>query len=67
MADFPYVECYPEGWQRGAAIAPACDAAGVKAFPSWVIDGKLLEGELSLGELEGELAKKAAAAPAAAS
>jgi hypothetical protein len=62
MADFPYVECYPEGWQRGVQIAPACDAAGVQAFPTWVINGRMLEGELTLEQIKEELA--AAALPA---
>lgn len=55
MEYFPYQECFPEGWKRGVKIAPACEAAGVKAFPTWVINGKTLEGELSLEMLEGLL------------
>lgn len=56
MSDFPYVECYPEGWQRGVQIAPACEAAGVQAFPTWVINGRVVEGELSLEQIDEELA-----------
>ncbi|GFH15452.1 VKc domain-containing protein [Haematococcus lacustris] len=63
MADFPYVECYPEGWQRGAQVAPACEAAGVRAFPTWVINGRLLEGELTLDSLEQELGNLDSTAP----
>ncbi|MEW5308528.1 MAG: hypothetical protein WDW38_000480 [Sanguina aurantia] len=57
MQDFPYVECYPEGWQRGAKVAAACESANVKAFPTWVIGGRNIEGELLLPELEAELNK----------
>jgi uncharacterized membrane protein len=58
MADFPYVECYPDGWKRGIDVAPACNAAGVKAFPTWRLpDGSTVEGELSLEQLEQSLAK----------
>jgi uncharacterized membrane protein len=56
MADFPYVECYPDGWKRGIDVAPACNAAGVKAFPTWRLpDGSTVEGELSLERLEQSL------------
>ena len=57
MADFPYVECYPDGWKRGVDVAPACSAAGVKAFPTWRLPGgAMVEGELSLERLEQSLA-----------
>jgi protein-disulfide isomerase len=32
-------------------MAPACDAAGVKAFPTWVINGQKIEGQQSLEAL----------------
>mmetsp|Transcript_16018 Transcript_16018/g.34607 ORF Transcript_16018/g.34607 Transcript_16018/m.34607 type:complete len:363 (+) Transcript_16018:47-1135(+) len=68
MAAFPYVECYPSGWQKGIKVDAACEAAGVRAFPTWVINGKLIEGELSLEEVTAELAaaEAGAAAPAGA-
>jgi uncharacterized membrane protein len=44
----PYVECDP----RGANAQPAaCQAAGVQAYPTWVIGGQKVEGELSPSEL----------------
>jgi hypothetical protein len=33
----------------------ACEAAGVRAFPTWVINGKTVEGELTLEALEAKL------------
>ncbi|KAI8470427.1 MAG: hypothetical protein J3K34DRAFT_368500 [Monoraphidium minutum] len=75
MADFPYVECFPDGWKRGAPIAPACAAVPVKAFPTWVIAGEVVEGELEFDEITARLdaaegggaaaAALASAAPAA--
>ncbi|GIL84640.1 hypothetical protein Vretimale_14537 [Volvox reticuliferus] len=65
MADFPYVECFPNGWKRGEKVAPACAAANIRAFPTWVIGGKTIEGELQLDELEKELVRAEAAAAAA--
>ena len=45
----PYVECDPRG---NNADKEACDAAGVKGFPTWVFpDGTKIEGETSLREL----------------
>ncbi|GAX79665.1 hypothetical protein CEUSTIGMA_g7106.t1 [Chlamydomonas eustigma] len=55
MTDFPYVECFPTGWRRGERIADVCEAAGVRAFPTWVINGRTVEGDLSLDALEQEL------------
>lgn len=98
MADFPYVECFPDGWHKvrvvpacgalalppqlcmllnlhgvrlphgppsstsppqtlvqGVKLAPACEAASVKAFPTWVINGATTEGELELQQLEALL------------
>eukprot|EP00878_Enallax_costatus_P002963 GHUV01003159.1.p1 GENE.GHUV01003159.1~~GHUV01003159.1.p1 ORF type:complete len:370 (+),score=119.68 GHUV01003159.1:213-1322(+) len=64
MADFPYVECFPEGWKKGVKIADACEAASVKAFPTWIINGNTTEGQLELEQLEQQL--QDAAQPAAA-
>ena len=44
----PYVECFPGG---GNAIDSSCEAAGVRGFPTWVINGEVYEGERSLEEL----------------
>mmetsp|Transcript_15603 Transcript_15603/g.26985 ORF Transcript_15603/g.26985 Transcript_15603/m.26985 type:complete len:349 (-) Transcript_15603:233-1279(-) len=57
MADFPYVECFPEGWKQGVKVIEACDAAGVRAFPTWVINGNLVEGEQTFEALQEELSK----------
>jgi uncharacterized membrane protein len=44
----PYIECDP----RSPAGRPqVCDAAGVKAYPTWEIKGQHYEGVLSLDEL----------------
>ena len=44
----PYVECDP----RGAEARPdLCQAAGVRAYPTWVIGGKTIEGEVSPTDL----------------
>eukprot|EP00879_Flechtneria_rotunda_P002397 GHRR01002593.1.p1 GENE.GHRR01002593.1~~GHRR01002593.1.p1 ORF type:complete len:397 (+),score=160.38 GHRR01002593.1:469-1659(+) len=63
MSDFPYVECFPEGWKKGVKIADACEAAMVKAFPTWVIGTQVTEGQLEIAQLEQLL--DAATAPAA--
>ena len=69
MKEFPYVECFPQGWSKGVSMATECTvplgSAGTKlqGFPTWVIGGQVLEGEQSfdtledaLNELEGRLA-----------
>jgi uncharacterized membrane protein len=48
----PYVECSPEG--RGKPLAPACVAADIKSFPTWVFKDKRVEEELSLKQLADE-------------
>ena len=45
-------------WTQGTQIAKACDVAGVKSFPSWVINGKLVEGEQEFDQLEALLGKQ---------
>ncbi len=52
--ELPYVECFPEGWQKGAEIAKVCADAKVKGFPTWVINGKTFEGDKTLEELAKE-------------
>lgn len=44
----PYVECDPSG---ADARPDLCQAAGVRAYPTWVIGGQKLEGEVSPAEL----------------
>ena len=47
-SSLPYVECDP----RGANAQPnACQAAGVRAYPTWVIGGQTIEGEVTPSEL----------------
>lgn len=45
----PYVECDARG--KDAQVA-ACQAAGVRAYPTWVINGERREGELSVSDLK---------------
>jgi len=64
--------CQPSSSQhakpKGAKADAACEAVPVKAFPTWVIGGRVIEGELDLDELEEMLNsdQRAAAAPASA-
>jgi uncharacterized membrane protein len=44
----PYVECDPGGTNPQP---DACQAAGVKAYPTWVINGQTHEGEVQPAEL----------------
>ena len=44
----PYIECDPEGF---SAQVELCDAAGVEAYPTWVIEGEQYLGAQPLGEL----------------
>ncbi|MCC6174509.1 MAG: vitamin K epoxide reductase family protein [Chloroflexi bacterium] len=44
----PYVECDPRGQD---AHPDQCQAAGVVAYPTWVIDGQKVEGTQSLAQL----------------
>ena len=51
-AAIPYVECFPNGWEKGTPIADACKAAKVDGFPTWVLgDGTVISGEKSVDEL----------------
>lgn len=52
MEDFPYVECFPEGWKQGIEMASACQAVSdLKGFPTWVIGDRKLEGVQSFETL----------------
>ena len=46
----PYVECSPAG--PNAPQAPSCNIAGVQSYPTWVINGRTIVGEvLTLAQL----------------
>lgn len=46
----PYVECSPAG--RNAPQSRSCDQAGIRNYPTWVIDGRAYVGQvMSLAEL----------------
>jgi hypothetical protein len=51
----PSFSCFPS-WAcvlpQGVKIAPACEEASVRAFPTWVIGGSVTEGQLDLNALE---------------
>ena len=59
MKEFPYVECFPDGWSQGVSIAKACtELPGGKplnGFPTWVIGNERFEGEQSFDALEAAL------------
>lgn len=40
---------------QGVSMAKSCSDAGVRAFPTWVIGGKILEGEQTFDKLDTEL------------
>ncbi len=50
-----YASCI--GVLQGAQINPACTAADLEGFPTWVIGGEKLSGEQSFDKLEAALAK----------
>lgn len=61
MQDFPYVECFPEGWKRGQELAAACanpPGGPLEGFPTWILNGERLTGEKTFEELEMALDKK---------
>jgi uncharacterized membrane protein len=46
----PYIECSPAG--PNAPQAPSCARAGIQSYPTWVIGGQTIAGEvLTLGQL----------------
>jgi uncharacterized membrane protein len=46
----PYIECSPAG--PNTPQAPSCSSAGVKSYPTWIINGQRFDGEvLSLARL----------------
>uniref|UniRef100_A0A0D6R6U2 Vitamin K epoxide reductase domain-containing protein n=1 Tax=Araucaria cunninghamii TaxID=56994 RepID=A0A0D6R6U2_ARACU len=46
-----YVECYPNGYRKGVKIAKTCEDINIKGFPTWVVKGQVLSGELEFAEL----------------
>lgn len=44
----PYVECDPEGFN---AQPDLCQAEGIEAYPTWIIDGQRYLGSQTLGKL----------------
>jgi thiol-disulfide isomerase/thioredoxin len=40
----PYIECSPAG--RNAPQSRLCDRAGVKTYPTWIINGRAIVGEV---------------------
>ncbi|KAJ7953191.1 thiol-disulfide oxidoreductase LTO1 [Quillaja saponaria] len=46
-----YVECFPDGYRKGAKIVKACADTGIEGFPTWVINDQVLSGEQKLSEL----------------
>ncbi|WOG93813.1 hypothetical protein DCAR_0313100 [Daucus carota subsp. sativus] len=46
-----YTECFPDGYRTGVKIDKACANVGIEGFPTWVINGQVLSGELELSEL----------------
>ena len=46
--EVPYVECDPKGV---GARPDLCNAAGVRAYPTWIVGGQRREGVLSLEDL----------------
>lgn len=49
MAIVPYLECDEQGFNTKRS---ECQAAGIRGYPTWQLDGQLFPGEKDLGELE---------------
>lgn len=45
----PYIECSPQG--RRGSQALECRDAGIRVYPTWIINGRRLEGVLSISRL----------------
>ncbi|KAL0032325.1 hypothetical protein WJX79_005429 [Trebouxia sp. C0005] len=52
MKDFPYVECYPDGFHKFDDLAKQCKDANIQAFPAWIIKGQTYSGAQSFDKLE---------------
>ncbi|XP_028774494.1 thiol-disulfide oxidoreductase LTO1 [Neltuma alba] len=46
-----YVECFPEGYRTGTKMTKACTDVKIEGFPTWIINGQVVSGELELPEL----------------
>ncbi|KAK6237262.1 hypothetical protein QUC31_002731 [Theobroma cacao] len=46
-----YVECFPDGVKTGTKMVKACADAKLEGFPTWIINGQVLNGEVELKEL----------------
>ncbi|KAK8673334.1 hypothetical protein V6N13_111677 [Hibiscus sabdariffa] len=46
-----YVECFPDGYKTGTTMIKACADANLEGFPTWVINGQVLSGEMELEKL----------------
>ncbi|KAF3793187.1 Thiol-disulfide oxidoreductase [Nymphaea thermarum] len=46
-----YIECFPDGYRKGVKPAKACQEADIEGFPTWIINGQVLSGELELSQL----------------
>jgi len=56
----PYIECSPAG--PNTPQAPSCNSAGIQTYPTWVIHGRAIVGEvLSLAQLANATAFPVAA------
>eukprot|EP01024_Parvocaulis_polyphysoides_P061167 TRINITY_DN674_c0_g1_i1.p2 TRINITY_DN674_c0_g1~~TRINITY_DN674_c0_g1_i1.p2 ORF type:complete len:260 (-),score=17.48 TRINITY_DN674_c0_g1_i1:170-847(-) len=55
IQDLPYVECYPEGYRKGVSMNDECLQANLRGFPTWVINGKEIEGEQTFDQLSAAL------------
>jgi uncharacterized membrane protein len=50
----PYVECAPNPPKGVKAETELCNQKGIKGFPTWEINGKMLSGKRTLNELANE-------------
>jgi glutaredoxin len=50
----PYVECAPNAPNGVKSQTALCEQKGIKGFPTWEINGKMLSGERTLDELANE-------------
>lgn len=46
-----YIECFPDGYKTGTKMIKACADANLEGFPTWVINGQVLSGEMELEKL----------------
>lgn len=37
-----YVECFPDGFRKGTIMEKACLDVNIEGFPTWVINGKVM-------------------------